>query len=72
MDRSRVVTHTLILSPLLPVFPQIEVLSQVQHPHMVMLLGCCPEQYCLVYEYMANGSLEERLLCVDGSPPLPW
>eukprot|EP00271_Cylindrocystis_brebissonii_P003739 TRINITY_DN14_c0_g1_i1.p1 TRINITY_DN14_c0_g1~~TRINITY_DN14_c0_g1_i1.p1 ORF type:complete len:972 (-),score=181.63 TRINITY_DN14_c0_g1_i1:2662-5499(-) len=51
---------------------EVEVLGQIQHPHMVMLLGCCPEKYCLVYEYMANGSLEDRLACLNGSPPLPW
>eukprot|EP00270_Netrium_digitus_P021960 TRINITY_DN9660_c0_g2_i4.p1 TRINITY_DN9660_c0_g2~~TRINITY_DN9660_c0_g2_i4.p1 ORF type:complete len:545 (+),score=192.71 TRINITY_DN9660_c0_g2_i4:210-1637(+) len=51
---------------------EVEVLGQIQHPHMVMLLGCCPEKYCLVYEYMANGSLEDRLLCSNNTPPLPW
>ncbi|GJP81235.1 hypothetical protein CLOP_g11399 [Closterium sp. NIES-67] len=51
---------------------EVEVLSQIQHPHVVMLLGCCPSKYCLVYEFMANGSLEDRLLCANGSPPLPW
>lgn len=29
---------------------------------MVLLLGACPEYGCLIYEYMANGSLEERLM----------
>eukprot|EP00271_Cylindrocystis_brebissonii_P011292 TRINITY_DN2843_c0_g1_i1.p1 TRINITY_DN2843_c0_g1~~TRINITY_DN2843_c0_g1_i1.p1 ORF type:complete len:971 (-),score=188.09 TRINITY_DN2843_c0_g1_i1:936-3848(-) len=51
---------------------EVEVLGQIQHPHMVMLLGCCPEKYCLVYEYMANGSLEDRLACANGTPPIPW
>lgn len=51
---------------------EVEVLGQIQHPHMVMLLGCCPEKYCLVYEFMANGSLEERLLCMNNTMPLPW
>lgn len=39
---------------------------------MVLLLGACPEYGCLVYEYMANGSLEDRLLRRDNSPVLPW
>eukprot|EP00475_Leptophrys_vorax_P005689 TRINITY_DN13434_c0_g1_i2.p1 TRINITY_DN13434_c0_g1~~TRINITY_DN13434_c0_g1_i2.p1 ORF type:complete len:534 (-),score=41.30 TRINITY_DN13434_c0_g1_i2:304-1719(-) len=51
---------------------EVEVLSQIQHPHVVMLLGCCPDKYCLVYEHMANGSLEDRLLCANNTPPLPW
>ncbi|CAI5949382.1 unnamed protein product [Closterium sp. NIES-65] len=51
---------------------EVEVLSQIQHPHVVMLLGCCPDRYCLVYEFMANGSLEDRLLCANNTPPLPW
>ncbi|CAI5533365.1 unnamed protein product [Closterium sp. Naga37s-1] len=58
--------------PQFPLLPQVEVLSQIQHPHVVMLLGCCPDRYCLVYEFMANGSLEDRLLCANNSPPLPW
>lgn len=39
---------------------------------MVLLLGACPEYGCLVYEYMANGSLEDRLLRRGNSPPLSW
>ncbi|XP_058217298.1 U-box domain-containing protein 35-like [Rhododendron vialii] len=27
---------------------------------MVLLLGACPEYSCLVYDYMANGSLEDQ------------
>ncbi|GJP42599.1 hypothetical protein CLOM_g2145 [Closterium sp. NIES-68] len=51
---------------------EVEVLSQIQHPHVVMLLGCCPARHCIVYEFMACGTLEERLLCANNSPPLPW
>lgn len=51
---------------------EIEVLSRIRHPHMVLLLGACPEHGCLVYEYMANGSLEDRLLCKGNTAPLPW
>ncbi|KAI9097688.1 hypothetical protein K1719_025459 [Acacia pycnantha] len=42
---------------------RIAELSGIRHPNMVLLLGACPEYGCLVYEYMANGSLEDRLFC---------
>ncbi|PIA42948.1 hypothetical protein AQUCO_02000417v1 [Aquilegia coerulea] len=51
---------------------EVEVLSQLRHPYLVLLLAACPEIGCLVYEYMENGSLEERLSCKNGTPPLPW
>ena len=39
---------------------------------MLLLLGACPEQGCLVYEYMENGSLEDRLMRKNNTPPIPW
>ncbi|RVX17520.1 U-box domain-containing protein 34 [Vitis vinifera] len=51
---------------------EVEVLSCIRHPNMVLLLGACPEYGCLVYEYMANGSLEDRLFRRGDSPPLSW
>lgn len=39
---------------------------------MVLLLGACPEYGCLVYEYMSNGSLEDRLYRRGNTPPLSW
>ncbi|KAF3437275.1 hypothetical protein FNV43_RR20028 [Rhamnella rubrinervis] len=51
---------------------EVEVLSCIRHPNMVLLLGACPEFGCLVYEYMANGSLEDRLFRKGNSPVLPW
>ncbi|XP_065849433.1 U-box domain-containing protein 34 [Euphorbia lathyris] len=51
---------------------EIEVLSQLRHPHLVLLLGACPESCCLVYEYLENGSLEECIFQQNGKPPLPW
>ncbi|KAF9600629.1 hypothetical protein IFM89_011212 [Coptis chinensis] len=35
-------------------------------------LGAYPESGCLVYEYMENGSLEERLFRRGGTPRIPW
>ncbi|XP_027189296.1 U-box domain-containing protein 52 isoform X2 [Cicer arietinum] len=51
---------------------EVEVLCNIRHPNMVLLLGACQEYGCLVYEYMDNGSLEDRLLRKQNSPPIPW
>ncbi|GFY80549.1 kinase with adenine nucleotide alpha hydrolases-like domain-containing protein [Actinidia rufa] len=51
---------------------EIEVLSCIRHPNMVLLLGACPEYGCLVYEYMANGSLDDCLFRRGNTPSLPW
>ncbi|KAL2977865.1 hypothetical protein AAZX31_13G089400 [Glycine max] len=52
---------------------EVEILSQLHHPNMVLLFGACPESGCLVYEYKENGSLEDYLLKKkNGKPPLPW
>ncbi|CAN7050776.1 unnamed protein product [Brassica rapa subsp. trilocularis] len=51
---------------------EVEVLSQLRHPHLVLLLGACPENGCLVYEYLENGSLEEYIFHQKNKPPLPW
>uniref|UniRef100_A0ACD5VM50 Uncharacterized protein n=1 Tax=Avena sativa TaxID=4498 RepID=A0ACD5VM50_AVESA len=51
---------------------ELEVLSRIHHPHLLMLLGACPERGCLVYEYMESGSLADRLQRLNGTPPIPW
>ncbi|KAI4386940.1 hypothetical protein MLD38_004813 [Melastoma candidum] len=51
---------------------EVEVLSCIRHPNMVLLVGACPEYGCLIYEYMDNGCLEDRLFCKNGTPPIPW
>ncbi|KAL8488253.1 hypothetical protein ACS0TY_024051 [Phlomoides rotata] len=51
---------------------EVEVLSCIRHPNMVLLLGACPEYGCLVYEYMANGSLDDCLFRRGKNPVLPW
>ncbi|XP_023537969.1 U-box domain-containing protein 52-like [Cucurbita pepo subsp. pepo] len=51
---------------------EVEVLSCIRHPNMVLLLGACPENGCLVYEFMANGSLEDCLFRKPEDPVLPW
>lgn len=47
-------------------------MSQLSHPNLVKLIGSCPEAFALIYEYVPNGSLEDRLCCRDNSPPLSW
>ncbi|MFQ6661743.1 hypothetical protein Gotur_029789, partial [Gossypium turneri] len=51
---------------------EVEVLCSIRHPHMVLLLGACPEYGCLVYEHMHNGSLEDRLFRKGNTHPLSW
>ncbi|CAN6456157.1 unnamed protein product [Victoria cruziana] len=51
---------------------EVEVLSCIRHPNMVLLLGACPEYGCLVYEFMERGSLEDRLFRRGNTPSLPW
>ncbi|KAJ6715342.1 PROTEIN KINASE SUPERFAMILY PROTEIN [Salix viminalis] len=51
---------------------EVQVLSNMRHPHMVILLGACPEYGCLVYEFMERGSLEDCLFRKGNSPPIPW
>ncbi|KAJ7969460.1 Protein kinase domain [Quillaja saponaria] len=51
---------------------EVQVLSCIRHPNMVLLLGACPEYGCLVYEYMSNGSLDDRLFRRGNTPVLPW
>ncbi|XP_021824031.1 U-box domain-containing protein 52 isoform X4 [Prunus avium] len=51
---------------------EVEVLSCIRYPNMVLLLGACPEFGCLVYEYMDNGSLEDLLFRRGNTPPISW
>ncbi|XBI35092.1 hypothetical protein VPH35_120827 [Triticum aestivum] len=52
---------------------ELEVLGKIRHPHLLLLLGACPERGCVVYEYMENGSLDDALNHRrNGMPPLAW
>ncbi|PSS33205.1 Serine/threonine-protein kinase [Actinidia chinensis var. chinensis] len=51
---------------------ELDILSNIRHPHLLILLGACPDHGCLVYEYMENGSLEDRLFRKNNTPSIPW
>ncbi len=40
---------------------ELRILSRLHHPHILLLLGACPERGILVYELMEGGSLEEQV-----------
>ncbi|KAJ3693043.1 hypothetical protein LUZ60_012138 [Juncus effusus] len=53
-------------------YKEMDVLSKIKHPNLVTLIGACPEAYALVYEFLPNGSLEDRLSSKEKSEPLTW
>lgn len=51
-----------------PEFQQeVVVLSRIEHPHIVKLIGVCQESFVLIYEHLPNGTLMDGL-----SKGLPW
>lgn len=54
---------------------EVEMLSRLHHRNLVKLVGICMEEHarCLVYELIANGSVESHLHGVDKvDAPLDW
>lgn len=55
-------------------YQEIQTLKVLKHENLVDMVGfsCDGNHPCLVYAFMANGSLLDRLARLDGSPPLSW
>ncbi|XP_063758007.1 interleukin-1 receptor-associated kinase 4 isoform X2 [Eleginops maclovinus] len=53
---------------------EIQTLKVLKHENLVDMVGfsCDGQHPCLVYPLMANGSLLDRLTCLEESPPLSW
>jgi len=51
---------------------EVEVMGYVEHPNLLRLIAYSNDgdELCLLYPFMENGSLEERLALVTGKPPL--
>ncbi|XP_032314838.1 interleukin-1 receptor-associated kinase-like 2 isoform X2 [Camelus ferus] len=53
---------------------EVQICQRCCHLNILPLLGFCTGKqfFSLIYPYMANGSLQDRLQDQDGSDPLPW
>ena len=51
---------------------EARILSKVKHPNILQYMGCCLEELCFVSEYMAGGSLSDRLKGGKTYPILTW
>ncbi|KAI4330323.1 hypothetical protein MLD38_028621 [Melastoma candidum] len=53
---------------------EVKLLSNVSHPNLVSLLGCCIDngEQILLYEFVPNGTLAQHLQRERGRKGLPW
>jgi serine/threonine protein kinase len=51
---------------------EIQTLQKYRHKNIITLYGCSLDgpHICFIYEYMNNGSLQDRVECRKGTPPL--
>ncbi|XP_050059331.1 uncharacterized protein LOC114123800 isoform X3 [Aphis gossypii] len=66
--------HTLANELLQNPSKEIMYLNAVKHDNVLSMYGFCFHSTgsCLIYQFMANGSLEDRLQCKNGTKPLSW
>ncbi|KJE97708.1 hypothetical protein CAOG_09128 [Capsaspora owczarzaki ATCC 30864] len=53
---------------------ELKSLSKFRHPNIIVMLSYAEEgdERCLVYEFMPNGSVRDRLARKNNTPPLTW
>ncbi|KAK4263084.1 hypothetical protein QN277_028556 [Acacia crassicarpa] len=51
---------------------KVRLVGGIRHPHVVALVGFCPELKCIVLEYMNNGSLRDMLFSRRRNRALRW
>lgn len=51
---------------------KVEVLGKPHHPHVVEVIGVCPESWIFVYEYLPGGSLQNYLCNRNNIGTLNW
>jgi serine/threonine protein kinase len=51
---------------------EVSILRQWRHPNIITFIGVCSEVSALVYEWLPNGNLEDRIICTNNSAPLSW
>ncbi|XP_020577835.1 U-box domain-containing protein 57-like isoform X2 [Phalaenopsis equestris] len=51
---------------------EVFVFSKLRHPNLVTPIGACSVASTLVYEFLPNGNLHNRIACKTLSAPLVW
>lgn len=51
---------------------QVMVMATAPAPQLSAVVGICPEEYCIVYDYAPGASLDQRLAGSNGEEPLTW
>ncbi|CAG7832147.1 unnamed protein product [Allacma fusca] len=66
--------HDTVESQMKQSLGELRFLNAYRHDNILPLYGysLVGEHPCLVYQFMHNGSLEDRLLCRQKTPPLSW